>query len=265
MPFIRDPPCTLCHPWSNQSDTENDAVNLQSLVDNLIADTLESSLPLFWPELIICATIVVLLLVRAVPHAATRSIRSGSRSSARSSRFVTRCPAGGSARRIGGVARQEIFTGMLVYDSLTVFFRMFLLAFAFWFIILVRMTGLADSEDGQDFYTLLLGRDARHVPDGVGQSPDDGLPGRRDGERAVVRAGRHPQGPPPRERSGAQVRRVRRGRRRRHALRHQPARRPVGHGPPADDRHQARRNGYPGDDRQRRGRRHAHGARAGRR
>ena len=58
---------------------------------------------------------------------------------------------------MGDVGRQEIFTGMLVYDSLTVFFRMFLLAFAFWFIILVRMTGLADKQDGQDFYSLLLG------------------------------------------------------------------------------------------------------------
>src|SRR5262245_56122689 len=56
-----------------------------------------------------------------------------------------------------GTARQEIFTGMLVYDSMTVFFRMFLVAFAFWFVILVRMTGLADREDGQDFYALLLG------------------------------------------------------------------------------------------------------------
>jgi len=46
---------------------------------------------------------------------------------------------------------------MLVYDSMTMFFRMFLLAFAFWFIILVRITGLADKQDGQDFYTLLLG------------------------------------------------------------------------------------------------------------
>jgi NADH-quinone oxidoreductase subunit N len=34
---------------------------------------------------------------------------------------------------------------------------MFLLSFAFWFIILGRMTGLADKQDGQDFYTLLLG------------------------------------------------------------------------------------------------------------
>jgi NADH-quinone oxidoreductase subunit N len=56
-----------------------------------------------------------------------------------------------------GVDRQEIFTGMLVYDSMTVFFRMFLVAFAFCFVILVRMTGLADKQDGQDFYTLLLG------------------------------------------------------------------------------------------------------------
>ncbi|HEX5471741.1 MAG TPA: NADH-quinone oxidoreductase subunit N, partial [Lacipirellulaceae bacterium] len=42
-------------------------------------------------------------------------------------------------------------------DSMTVFFRLFLLFFAFWFVILVRLTGLADKEDGQDFYTLLLG------------------------------------------------------------------------------------------------------------
>jgi NADH-quinone oxidoreductase subunit N len=56
-----------------------------------------------------------------------------------------------------GVDRQEIFTGMLVYDSFTVFFRMFLLAFAAGFIVLVRLTGLADREDGQDFYTLMLG------------------------------------------------------------------------------------------------------------
>jgi NADH-quinone oxidoreductase subunit N len=65
-------------------------------------------------------------------------------------------PAGGLGQ-LGAAGRQEIFTGMLVYDSLTAFFRMFLLAFAVWFVVLVRMTGLADREDGQDFYTLLLG------------------------------------------------------------------------------------------------------------
>jgi NADH-quinone oxidoreductase subunit N len=56
-----------------------------------------------------------------------------------------------------GVERQVLFDGMLVYDSMTVFFRMFLAAFACAFVTLVRMTGLADKPDGQDFYTLLLG------------------------------------------------------------------------------------------------------------
>src|SRR6476469_940934 len=73
--------------------------------------------------------------------------------------FYAALPAGGFSAigAIGEARRQEIFTGMLVYDSMTVFFRMFLLAFAFLFIILVRITGLADKQDGQDFYTLLLG------------------------------------------------------------------------------------------------------------
>lgn len=107
------------------------------------------------PELIICATIVVMLLVRMVRF--TERLDSfwlaliGAAVA-----FYYAIPAGGIAA-IGAVQRQELFTGMLVYDSMTVFFRMFLVAFAFWFIILVRLTGLADRQDGQDFYTLLLG------------------------------------------------------------------------------------------------------------
>ena len=131
-------------------------MTLQSLVDNLITDTLEMSLPLFRPELIICATIVVLLLVRLFRIGAKIDpfwlALVGSAVA-----FWYALPAGGVDGSWASVARQEIFTGMLVYDSMTVFFRMFLLAFAFWFIILVRMTGLADREDGQDFYTLLFG------------------------------------------------------------------------------------------------------------
>jgi NADH-quinone oxidoreductase subunit N len=130
-------------------------VSFQSLIKNLTDDTLQVSLPLFRPELIICAAIVVMLLVRVFrlgykldPFwiALVGSLIA----------FYFAIPKGG----IGGLAnieRHEIFTKMLVYDSMTVFFRMFLLAFAFWFIILVRITGLADKQDGQDFYTLLLG------------------------------------------------------------------------------------------------------------
>ena len=120
-----------------------------------MTDTLRISLPGFMPELVICATIVVMLLVRI--------FRFGNRIDPFTLAligslvaFYYAIPEGG-IRAIGAVQRQELFTGMLVYDSMTVFFRLFLVAFAFWFIILVRMTGLADRQDGQDFYTLLLG------------------------------------------------------------------------------------------------------------
>src|SRR3954469_13699716 len=130
-------------------------MSFEALVNHLTNDTLQVSLPLFRPELILCATIVVMLLVRVFRFgnlidpfwfALAGSIVG----------FVSALPDGG-IWNIGNVHRQEIFTGMLVYDSMTVYFRLFLLAFSTWFIILVRLTGLADKQDGQDFYTLLLG------------------------------------------------------------------------------------------------------------
>src|SRR3954466_2075559 len=130
-------------------------MSFEALVNHLTNDTLQVSLPLFRPELILCATIVVMLLVRVFRFgnlidpfwfALAGSIVG----------FVYAIPDGG-IWNIRDVHRQEIFTGMLVYDSMTVYFRLFLLAFATWFIILVRLTGLADKQDGQDFYTLLLG------------------------------------------------------------------------------------------------------------
>ena len=42
-------------------------MNLHNLVDSLLNDTLKISLPAFWPELALCATIVLLLLVRVFP------------------------------------------------------------------------------------------------------------------------------------------------------------------------------------------------------
>lgn len=178
----------------------NNAVNFPSIVDNLINDTAKVSLPLFMPELIVCATIVALLAARVFRWIETLGLIAavlllGTAAGYQwlpTSQLVALSIATGVLvlNRLGnvgrdsdpflialvgavlafwyaipqgslgdwqGVERQEIFTGMLVYDSLTVFFRMFLLAFAAWFIVLVRLTGLADREDGQDFYTLLLG------------------------------------------------------------------------------------------------------------
>ncbi|HEX2476974.1 MAG TPA: NADH-quinone oxidoreductase subunit N, partial [Lacipirellulaceae bacterium] len=130
-------------------------MSLPDLVNNMIRDTLDTSVPLFLPELVICGTIVVLLLARLFRFTAwVHPFWIALAGSAVA--FWYALPAGG-IEALGEVSRQEIFTRMLVYDSLTVFFRLFLLAFAILFVILVRFTGLADRQDGQDFYSLLLG------------------------------------------------------------------------------------------------------------
>jgi len=126
-------------------------VNLQILIDSLLSDTLEISLPLFLPELALCATIVLLLLVRV--------FRGGEHIPS----FLLALVGSGVALWLALKTSwevhppQEIFTGMLVYDTLTASMRVFLLTFAVLFIVLARLTGIADSEDGQDFYTLALG------------------------------------------------------------------------------------------------------------
>jgi NADH-quinone oxidoreductase subunit N len=51
----------------------------------------------------------------------------------------------------------NIFSGLLVYDNLTVFIRIFLLAFAVLVIGMTMLTGIPDREDSGDFYALLLG------------------------------------------------------------------------------------------------------------
>lgn len=52
---------------------------------------------------------------------------------------------------------RPIFAGMLAYDGLTIYLRMFLLGFTAFVIWLSLLTGIPDREDAADFYTLLLG------------------------------------------------------------------------------------------------------------
>jgi len=130
-------------------------VNLTDLIDSLLTDTLEDSLPLFRPELALCGTIVLMLLVRVV----------------KGGRYVPPFLLAliGSVVALGlalpregletwaAIDRQELFTGMLVYDTMTAYIRVFLLSFVVLFIVLARLTGLAAREDGQDFYVLVFG------------------------------------------------------------------------------------------------------------
>jgi NADH-quinone oxidoreductase subunit N len=55
------------------------------------------------------------------------------------------------------IARMEIFTGMLVYDTFSVYVRSILLAFAVLFVIFTKLSGIPDREEGPDIYSLVLG------------------------------------------------------------------------------------------------------------
>jgi NADH-quinone oxidoreductase subunit N len=151
-------------------------VNLHELVSQLIIDTRgvtsgglfswpspDSSIGVFLPELMLCATIVALLFLRLFRWG--REIDS----------FVVALLGSGFALYLtnpawhlgiehlspatdpGSSYRMEIFTGMLVYDPFTVFMRTVLIGFAVLFTCFSRLSGIPDHEDRADIYTLVLG------------------------------------------------------------------------------------------------------------
>ena len=120
------------------------------LVHNSLQDSLGTSIPAFAPELIVCATIVALLLARM--------FTSGQSSSAYVVMMV-----GTLAALYVAVKTQspdqpvEIFTGMLVQDTFSLFMRRLLLLFVFLFTWMTRLSGVPDRESATEFYTLILG------------------------------------------------------------------------------------------------------------
>ena len=126
------------------------------LIQLVINDTLDS-LPVFLPELILCLTIFVLLLARVVLGRIDISFYW----TLAGLLIALVVPYGGQPWRIlrasDELLRQEIFTGMLVYDGFTLFMRGLLIAFAILLILLIRLTNIFDRRDGTDVYTLILG------------------------------------------------------------------------------------------------------------
>lgn len=129
-------------------------MHVADLIEKLITDS-HLSLPLFSPELAIIVTIVSLLLNRlcnterhlpASTVALLGTISALVVSAVLSSRFPP-----------GHHNGTSLFTGLLIYDSFTAFFRIFLLAFLACVIVLTKLSGIPDREDAPDFYTLLLG------------------------------------------------------------------------------------------------------------
>ncbi len=149
-------------------------MNLHQLVSELIVDTKgspdasflsiapDSSLYAFLPELIICATVLLMLLVRL--FAIGRKVNTGYIALAGSLIALyfaapwnlLETPADGNANPLA-IVRMEIFTGMLVYDAFSVYVRAALLVFVILFVIFTWLSGIPDLEDGPDVYTLVLG------------------------------------------------------------------------------------------------------------
>ena len=122
---------------------------MPELVEQLKANTLASLSP-FAPELAICGTIIVLLLVRLFDF--LRWLDAFYIALAGTILAFALAALPGPPE-----ARTEIFTGMLVYDGFAWYIRSFLLAFGVLFVLFTCLSGVPQREDRTDFYALFLG------------------------------------------------------------------------------------------------------------
>ncbi len=129
-------------------------MGFDNLLNSVNADTLRS-LRLFAPELTLCATIVLVLLLRM--FGPTRRISS----------LLVSLIGSGAALALAirpwtlagslAVERAEMFTGMLVFDSFSVYLRIVLLAFVVLFAIFTWLSGIPDRDASPDVFPLVLG------------------------------------------------------------------------------------------------------------
>ena len=135
-------------------------MELNNLVSELVIDTLggefaSSSVGLFLPELMICATICLMLLVRVLDNEQRISI------------FWVAVVGTGLALLLAqplrllfepdAIPRVQIFTGLLIVDPFTVMMRSLLLFSVLLFLFLTRLSGIPDKQDSADIYSLVLG------------------------------------------------------------------------------------------------------------
>lgn len=138
-------------------------LNAGTLLNNLFIDTVSISVPLFRPELCFVATIVLLLLCRMLPllrYVDSGGIALGGVCFAAWFAYVDFIGIGnqvGESLLSTSAMRQELFGGLLVFDSFTAFLRLVLAGFLILYIILTKLSGIPDREDGADFYSLVLG------------------------------------------------------------------------------------------------------------
>ncbi|MGB8852143.1 MAG: NADH-quinone oxidoreductase subunit N [Pirellulales bacterium] len=139
-------------------------MDLGSLLTTTLTDTLSVSLPLFRTELAVAATVVLLLLCRMLPVLRlldSALVALGGAVFALWFAWVDLRGLPGSPWAVADVAatplRQELFGGLLVFDSLTAYIRLVLAGFLVLYILFTKVSGIPDREDGADFYTMVLG------------------------------------------------------------------------------------------------------------
>ena len=148
-------------------------MNLHDLVSQLIIDsqgaadvlmTPDSSLRAFLPELVLCLTVLAMLLVRLLRVGRYVDMFWLALAGSVAALFLA-APwdhLGGvltadQASDPAAVTRMEIFTGMLVYDTFSVFIRSALFLFLILFVVFTRLSGIPDHDDAPDIYTLVFG------------------------------------------------------------------------------------------------------------
>jgi NADH-quinone oxidoreductase subunit N len=121
------------------------------ILDKLQSD-LNADLRGFVPEVVLCAGIVVLLLLRLLPTFDRLHLGWVSLVCSLGALIVAVLdwiPPASSSR--------DLFTGLLRLDDFTLFLRLFLLSFTTLVIWLTLLTRIPDREDSADFHVLLLG------------------------------------------------------------------------------------------------------------
>ena len=155
-------------------------MTVQDILTALISGDIPRSLQIFTPELLLCVSIVALLLSRLfgidrrLPATWVALLGSLLAFAAVFAQFMYLnrdvMPDAGFragltdelAERLhfsvdGVGAAGGYFTGLLMHDPFTLFFRLGLALFLVLVVALTVLTGIPDNEDGPDFYTLLLG------------------------------------------------------------------------------------------------------------
>lgn len=138
-------------------------MDLHEVVSRLIADSAGipgahgvdgeaiSSLAAFMPELVICATILAMLAARLFKSLARIDSGLIAFAGAGYAFYLAACHSPEAH------SRMELFTGLLVYDTFTVFMRGVLLLFAMLFVVFTVLSGFPKREDRTDVYCLMLG------------------------------------------------------------------------------------------------------------